>query len=752
MATCGPGRRGSVGAWQEPEVAAARGDKANTAQGCSHAAFTELERIFRRFPAVDLASMIRALALLASLALAPLSAAAVRTAQAEAELLSSESAWVPGRAQWLALRILHDAGWHTYWINPGDSGLPTRLEWSVPPGFTVSAPAWPRPVRIAVGPLTNFGYEGELLVPIRVEVAETVPLGSEQTLRLSAKWLICEEICIPDGAELEIRLKVAEGAERSPAAEAITRVVQQLPASWPGTAALRKTAEGFVLELAGAPQPLPDPELFPADPAFLEHARGQARWDGDRLQIAHARNPFFERLPEHPRFLLAAGPRREDPAWWVNAALATAADAEEPGAVPASAGEESAALGVLPWLLALLGAFAGGVLLNLMPCVFPVLSLKALGIAESAGEPRRLRRHGIFYTAGVLAGFAALGVGLLLLRAAGEAAGWGFQLQQPWFVGFLAWLMALLGLGLLGVFEVGTRLMGLGGQLSGEGARGAFLTGLLACVVASPCTAPFMGAALGLAATLPAAQALAVFLALGFGMAFPLLALSLLPPLARRLPRPGRWMERFKQAMGFPLLATALWLLWVLGHQAGVERMIGVLAAVLLAAFLLWLGGQGGVLRPLRWAGWALALWLAVWPGSEPGQARAPDLGEPFREARLAELIGQGRAVLVNMTADWCITCKVNERVALSGEGFQAALARHGVSYLIGDWTREDPEISRYLARFGRNGVPLYVLYPAGGGEPEVLPQILTPRLVEEALRRASSLSPPSSSSAGGVP
>ncbi len=685
------------------------------------------------------------------LAVAPAAAAPVRTAQAQAELLSSRAAWVPGEVQWLGLRILHDPGWHTYWINPGDSGLPTRLEWDLPPGFTVSVADWPRPVRIEVGPLVNFGYEGELLVPVQVAVPKDLPEGGERTLRLSAKWLICEEICIPDGAELELRLPVAAAAAPTPAALAIERARASLPRRWDGEAILRELADGgFELSLAASPEQLVAPELFPADAAFLEHARGSLRWENGMASFRQMRSPFFERMPSRPRFLLAAGPSREDPAWWVEPALAAPREA---GTSPPSAPPPAKAPALTLWLFALAGAFAGGILLNLMPCVFPVLSLKALSIAESAGEPRRLRRHGLFYTAGVLAGFAVLGAVLLVLRAAGEAVGWGFQLQQSWFVGFLAWLMFLLGLSLQGVFEIGTRLMGIGGQVATHGDRGAFLTGLLACVVASPCTAPLMGAALGLAVTLPAILAMAVFLALGLGMASPLLALSLAPVLASRLPRPGRWMESFKQAMAFPLYATALWLLWVLGHQAGVERLLLVLAAALLAAFLIWLGRFGRAARPARLAGWPLALLLAAWPAGETNLARvSPILGEPFAEATLAAARAEGRPVLVNMTADWCITCKVNERVALSGERFAQALQRSGARYLVGDWTREDPVIARYLARYGRNGVPLYVVYPAGGGQPEVLPQILTPRLLEEALLRAASSAKLSAHPDGGTP
>ncbi len=597
-------------------------------------------------------------------------------------------------------------------------------------------------MRIQFGPLVNFGYEGELIVPIRVAVAKEVPRGGEQSLRLSAKWLICEEICIPDGAELELRPPVAEQAEPTAAAARIERAWAGLPRSWPQPARLAQTGEGdFVLELAASPSLLPDPEVFPADAAFVEHGRGERLWEGEKLIFRLARSPFFERLPEHPRFLLAAGPRAEDPAWWLEAVPAPAAESS------ATAAKENAAQGRAGgsawtlWALALLGAFTGGVLLNLMPCVFPVLSLKALAIAESAGEPARLRRHGLLYTLGVLIGFASLGAGLLLLRALGEAVGWGFQLQQSWFVGLLALVMFLLGLSLQGYFAIGTRLMGIGSGLPAMAIAAPFSR------VCSPVWWPVPARRLSWARR-SAWRRLCPrhprwrcsWRSVSHGL--PLLALSMTPALARRLPRPGAWMESFKQAMAFPLYATALWLLWVLAHQAGPDRMILVLAAALLAVFLIWLGRIAPKWRALRLAGWPLAVLLAAWPGGESVQAPRLALGEPFSETRLAELLAQGRPVLVNMTADWCITCKVNERVALSGERFASALSQHGVHYLVGDFTREDPAIARYLARFGRNGVPLYVLYPAGGGEPALLPQLLTPRLVEEALLRASSSSP----------
>ncbi|MFW5927017.1 MAG: protein-disulfide reductase DsbD family protein, partial [Wenzhouxiangella sp.] len=395
------------------------------------------------------------------------------------------------------------------------------------------------------------------------------------------------------------------------------------------------------------------------------------------------------------------------------------------------------------WGLALLLALAGGVLLNLMPCVFPVLSIKALSLTAGAGHDQRA--HALAYTAGVLLSFAVLAGVLLALRAGGEAIGWGFQLQSPWVVGILIYLLFALALSLSGLFEFGSRLMGAGQQLTERGGvSGSFFTGILACVVASPCTAPFMGAALGAAVLMPWPMAMAVFLALGLGLALPILALSFSPALARRLPRPGPWMETFKQAMAFPLYLAVVWLLWVLGRQVGADGLAAVLAGLVVLAFVLWLGGRrdhGPTLAALRHTAVALGL-ISALAALAAGvrfdtDGRTPEAGdwERWSPERLAELREDpDRAVLVNMTADWCVTCLVNERVALDTGAVREALEANDVVYLKGDWTRRDETITEYLAEFGRNGVPLYVLYPRDGGEPKVLPQVLSPGLVVDAI------------------
>ncbi len=401
-------------------------------------------------------------------------------------------------------------------------------------------------------------------------------------------------------------------------------------------------------------------------------------------------------------------------------------------------------------LWALLLALGGGLLLNLMPCVLPVLSLKALGLANSGESQSKARAHALWYTAGVLASFAALGALALALRSAGLALGWGFQLQQPAVVAGLAFLMAAIGFNLSGVFEIGTRLAGVGQSLTEKsGPAGDFFTGVLAVVVASPCTAPFMGAALAFAFAASPAVAIAVFLALGLGLALPFLLIGFIPALAARLPRPGAWMQTFREALAFPMYLTAIWLLWVLGKQRGVDALGLALAGLAVFAAGLWLWGRhaqrpGRVKAEIAVVLLALGLYsivavgrIAPAPATPAADVASAGESVAYSAERLAALRGEGRAVFVNMTADWCVTCKANERRVLSGDGFRDALAAAGAVYMKGDWTNVDPAITAFLESHGAVGVPLYVVYPAGGGEGEVLPTVLTDAIVGEALQRA---------------
>ncbi|MEE4638271.1 MAG: protein-disulfide reductase DsbD domain-containing protein [Wenzhouxiangella sp.] len=653
----------------------------------------------------------------------------------EVELVAEQRSVQPGSRVRVGLRMLPDQNWHTYWVNPGDSGLPIRLDWTGPAGTTISEVHWPYPDRLPIGHLVNFGYEGEHLLPVTVEVPPDLSPGQDFVLDLYADWLVCKVECIPGDANLRLVLPVVDDEPASdPARKALfawadARAPEVL--SWPA----RFSTDGGQLSVQAETRralPASGWDFFPATENLVDHA-GETfiAVDEELIQISQPLSTYFTGAPETLPFVLVHSE--------TGTALSLRAmpgDLSSPSApLPAQASPNLA--------LVLLMALAGGVLLNLMPCVFPVLSIKALSLASGGAHDQR--GHGLAYTAGVVLSFAVLAGVLLALRAGGQSLGWGFQLQSPWFVGLLAYLFFAMGLGLSGVYTLGTSWMGVGENLSRQsGLRGSFFTGVLACVVASPCTAPFMGTALGVAIFLPWPLAMSVFLMLGLGLALPMLALSFWPGLGRRLPKPGPWMETFRQAMAFPLYLAAVWLLWVLARQTDANGLAMVLTGMVALAFALWLAGRpdrGELLATARHVAVALSLLLALaalgsaarlQPGSSVNEA---GWWEPFSPERLEQLINDpDQAVLVNMTADWCVTCLVNERVALDTDAVRSALVEQDVVYLKGDWTRRDPIITEYLARFERNGVPLYVVYPRNGGQPRVLPQVLTPGLVVDAL------------------
>jgi thiol:disulfide interchange protein DsbD len=709
--------------------------------------------LFRQVAACLLAVLLTAAAVVAG-------AEPVRRDHATVELVAESAVVVPGDRVHVGLRIRHDPEWHTYWINPGDSGLATRLDWQLPDGVSAGAIEWPAPRRFDIGGVVNFAYEGDLLLPVAITVSDTVEPGSRLELSAKASWLICKDICIPGDAELALALDVVEPGSRDQTrsvemAAAFDATRAAMPQS-PGNAVAAFVERGDAIEMAisGLPATL-DPaaiEIFPVDTQILASAAGVAqRLEGGAIGIRTPKNDYFVGMPERLGLVLVHDTGAVRESW---ALTANPGDVPEIPAAAASGPAQSKtpdtavpspALGP-GLLLALVLALGGGVILNLMPCVFPVLALKAMGLMHVAHDRRLARRHGLFYLAGVLASFLALGGLLIGLRAGGEALGWGFQLQVPWVVGGLALLMLAMGLSLSGLYEIGGRWMNLGSELAGgDGDRASFFTGVLAVLVASPCTAPFMGPALGFAATQPAAVALLVFAALGLGLALPIVLISLQPALARWLPRPGAWMDTFKQVMAFPLYLTAVWLLWVLGRQAGVDALAVVLLGATTMAFGLWLFGRSRSIgaRLLTLVALALAAASLAWASTRPLPTAENSMveggaAEAWTPQRFEALRAEGRPVLVNMTAAWCITCLANERIALSSEQFRAELARHEVAYLKGDWTHRDSAITAYLARYGRNGVPLYVVYPRGTGDGEVLPQLLTPELVVQALARAA--------------
>jgi thiol:disulfide interchange protein DsbD len=601
----------------------------------------------------------------------------------------------------------------------------------------------------------NFGYEGEAVLLAEVTPPDTLAAAKPVTLQAKLTYLVCERECVPGSAELRLTLPVAQGGTSTGVAPGAmmlfeaARAALPVPAPWP----VRYGAENGRLQVHLATPPglaASSVAYFPYAETAIENAAAQeARSDADGLHLDLARGDTTEAAPATLPGVLAFdeatpdGPVRR--AYAVGEApgagsAASAASAAAPTPAPVRAPDESLTL----WSAAGL-AFLGGLLLNLMPCVFPVLSIKVLGLVSHSGEPAgRVRLHGLAYTAGVLASFLALAGLLIALKGAGAGIGWGFQLQSPLVVAGLADLLFAMGLGLSGVVHLGAGIAGLGDGLTRRaGLEGSFFTGVLATVVATPCTAPFMGSAVGFALTQEAGVSLAVFASLGLGLALPFLVLTVWPVALRRLPRPGAWMDTLKGALAFPIYATVAWLVWVLSQQVGSAGLLAALVGLVLVGLAAWAWERGHGAGPAgTWiargtAAAALAA-LAILTlgldrdraGAETAQAGAG----AFTQARLDGLLAEGKPVFVNMTAAWCITCQVNERAALRSEAVQAGLRARGITYLKGDWTNQNPEITRLLERHGRSGVPLYLLY-AGSGEPAVLPQILTPGLVLEALQ-----------------
>lgn len=674
-------------------------------------------------------------------------AAPVTVDHVEADLIAENTGLVAGDYQnWVALRLQPEPGWHVYWLNPGDSGIPTSLQWSLPTGVEAGPIEWPYPHAQRLGDLTNYGYGEETLHLVPVTVAADWPTDRPVPLQAEAKWLVCKDICIPGKATLGLELPLTRTATPDPAwSSTFAKARTELPRAAPDWEARYAIADGSLsLAVEGAKLSADRIEFFPEANDLVNHAAPQriALAAGNGLRLSQALSSYFVEAPNPLRGVLVLHEGAQARAFQIRASAgAVTAVAASVSAQPASSPAAAAVPAPKPPSLVavLLSALLGGLILNLMPCVFPVLSLKALSVMQSRGQSDREARHqALAYTAGVIGSFLAVAALLLVLRAGGKAIGWGFQLQSPAFIGLLAYLLLALGLSLSGAAHFGTRWMGVGQILTQKsGNAGAFFTGVLAVVVASPCTVPFMGSAVGYAMTQSSAMTLLVFAALGLGLALPFLLIGFFPRLAAWLPRPGAWMETFKQAMAFPLYLTVAWLLWVLARQAGADAVGLVLVGLVLVALAVWLWPRGGWFAGLvklgALAGAAVLLWQpALVPG--PAVAASGATGaEVWSEEKVAGLRARGDTIFVDFTADWCLTCKVNERVALKTEAVQDAFRERGVAFLVADWTRNDPAITRVLERHQRPGVPLYLVY-VNGGEPKVLPQVLTPQIVLDAL------------------
>ncbi len=686
--------------------------------------------------------------------------AVVTTDQVRAELL----AWAPdgvqpGKQVWLGLQIAHQPEWHTYWKNSGDSGLPTQLEWKLPAGIDPGEIAWPTPKKIPIGTLANYGYDNTVLLPVPLTVA---PGFDAQTLdvKLKAAWLVCKKECIPQ--EGDFALSIPAKSSTASSSGAFQATFNATPKNLPtGTSSIEVGGNALKVSLVGLPAALQGRklELFPETGSVIEPAAAwQQNWQGD---VWHAQLPLSNQRTESPGMMplvLTAG----DAAWrivppvmgqWpaaaapvvVPPALEAALKANAAaGAAPQTAGQADSP--PLSLVAALVGALIGGLILNLMPCVFPVLAIKVVGFVQVKDKSARVT-SGLAYTAGVVLSFLALGALLLGLRAAGEQLGWGFQLQNPAVVAALAVLFTLVGLNLAGLFEFGSFLPG---RVAGAQAKNpnlnAFLSGVLATAVASPCTAPFMGASLGYAVALPSAQALSVFAAIGLGMALPFLLASVVPGAARLLPRPGAWMVTFKQLMAFPMFATVAWLIWVLGQQSGIDGAGALLGLLVLMALAIWAFNLRGrartVLATISVAAMAGATW-AIGPNIVkplPDDARniaAPGSSgwQAWEPGRVEQLTAQGQNVFVDFTAAWCVTCQYNKKTTLSHPDVLADLDAKKVTLLRADWTRRDPAVSAALSQLGRSGVPVYVIYKPGRA-PVVMSEILSVADVRAELAR----------------
>lgn len=666
-----------------------------------------------------------------------------RSQNVEITLISAASKVAPGQTVQVALKQTIARGWHTYWRNPGDSGEPTSLTWTLPEGLTAGEIRWPVPSAIPFGPLVNYGYSDSVVLPVQLSIPKNVTPGTNLAIKVEANWLECADICIPGSGIVSITLPVSTSSEDGPAAREISTTLSNLPKPLPGQARVSDLGDaGLQLVINGIPAN-GKAYFFAyelAKGALVDFAAPQTFVQGkDGFGLNLTKSPSFPKELTGPiGGVLVVGEGRTAQAYDVSAEVTIA-----PAMTPVAGAQDTQAGTGLGLVQAWLFAFLGGLILNLMPCVFPILSMKALGLLEaSQGDRREARRHGLFYGAGVLVCFIGLAAALIGLKAAGMAIGWGFQLQAPAVITGLAILMTLIGFNLLGFFDIGTSLQGAGSGLTRSGgATGSFMTGVLAVVVAAPCTAPFMGAALGYAAVQPAPQALSIFAALGLGFAAPFVGLTFAPGLLKALPKPGPWMVRLREVLAFPMFATAIWLIWVATAQIGQTGVLAALGGIVMAGLAVWVWRTWDS-RTGRLIGLAILLlglggagfYASMAPEASQQRAQAGLDGETWTPARVSELQAQGKVVFVNFTADWCVTCKVNEATVFADPKVRDALSSDRAVYLVADWTSRDDIIAQELARHGRVGVPLYLVYQAGQSEPQILPQLPSVETILTAL------------------
>ena len=649
-----------------------------------------------------------------------------------ASLAAETSAPAPGKGTNIAIHFKPAPGWHGYWLNPGDAGFPSQFEWVLPKGVSITAPRFPVPERLVISGLMNHVFSGEHALVSRLTLDKSVAPGTKLPLKLKAEWLACtDKICVPERSEMALTLTAGDG--KIVPADLVRFDGWRAKLARPLGTTARFAIDGDGIRLAipwPDKQPVASGWFFSATEKAVAYGGAQKlRQQSDELLVTLPRNGAGFETPKQLEGVIAFAD---------GSGIAITAD---PGQVPAFDGKAieiaadpvSVVPAALDWtaiLAALGGALLGGVLLNIMPCVFPIISLKALSLAKAGGDERAARSEALAYAGGVILTCLAMGALLLGLRAGGQAIGWAFQLQQPVIILFLLLVSVAITLNLLGLFE----LSGFGddGSLSAKkGNSGAFWTGVLAAFVATPCTGPFMAAALGAALVLPVPAALATFVGLGLGMALPFLLLGFVPRFRAMLPKPGSWMLWFRRILAIPMALTALALVWLLSRQTGAGGAWIGLGGVALLIILLWVLRRQ-LVSPLLVGAAMVGLALAGWPilpGPPTAVAAIPG-AEAFSPTRLAVLRAEGRPVFLYFTADWCVTCKVNEQAAIERSETIAHFKDRNVAVMIGDWSRPDPVITRFLEEQGRSGIPLYLYYAPGSAAPQVLPQVLTPALL----------------------
>src|SRR5258707_382295 len=676
---------------------------------------------------------------------------AVRTDKVGAEILAAVAAVTRGEPFWVGLRQTIRPKWHTYWKTPGESGMPTEIKWTLPEGVKADPIVWPAPHLYDIGGVINYGFQNEAMLLVRITPPADLG-GASLKLAAEANWLVCEDVCIPEDGKFELSLPIAAAATpAAPATRAIfDKARQSVPTESPWPARYGRAKSGdptLIVEAKGLkPDMVRDVYFFPAEwGPVASMARQTATVGADGIRIPLKRGDAKAALPEQLAGTLVLTEKTADgeirQAFDVSAKL-------DPAFVPSSSLAAADGNEQLSLVQALLFALLGGLILNLMPCVFPVLAMKAAGFVALAGHERSaMRRDGLAYTAGVLISFAAMAAAIVAIRASVGEVSWGFQFQSPVFSLLIAYLFFVVGLNLSGVFEIGGRFAGVGQGLAARGGTtGAFFTGVLAVIVATPCTAPFMAAALGFALSQPAPQTVAVLLALGLGLALPYLVLSTTPALQRLMPRPGPWMDRLRQFLAFPMYASAVWMIWVLTQQTGADGVIYALGGMILIAFAIWLLriGSGASLATWLRRGLAAAAVLPAFRAAlqlEDSPATAASASGPaagvnfagwarYSRDRLNQAVAAGKPVFVDFTAAWCITCLVNERVALETPATRHAFEQAGVGKLKGDLTNRDLEITSSLKELGRAAVPLYLFWAPAAERPKILPQVLTESLI----------------------